>query len=199
MPPAGYPAFLQYLQSGRVRRSRREWECHRGSRSPARGTPDRCRTLGTWDARPSARPTGKAGSLEAFWDLLRASLRGRNPVHCRFDPVSHEWIQGRSDPRCASGRGYSDFPPPTLGLSLCYTGTSGISWRLNIGGSSPGHASAIGTEDSHWQGCFLTPGSPFSSGERAWPKIHRSVTLMPDRSTQRKERSCTLPMQAPAK
>ena len=46
-----------------------------------------------------------------------------------------------------------------------------------LGGSSPGHASAIGTEDSHWQGCFLTPGSPFSSGERAWPKIHRRPTI----------------------
>ncbi len=39
-----------------------------------------------------------------------------------------------------------------------------------LGGSSPGHAFATGTEDSHWQGYFLTPGSPFSSGERAGPK-----------------------------
>jgi len=40
-----------------------------------------------------------------------------------------------------------------------------------LGGSSPGHASAIGTKDSHWQGHFLTPGSLFSSGEGAWPKL----------------------------
>ena len=40
-----------------------------------------------------------------------------------------------------------------------------------FGGSSLGHASAIGTEDSYWQGCFLTPGSPFSSGELAWPRL----------------------------
>src|SRR5271157_4597854 len=38
------------------------------------------------------------------------------------------------------------------------------------GGSSPGHACAFGTEVSRWQGNFLTPGSPFSSGEGAWPK-----------------------------
>ena len=40
-----------------------------------------------------------------------------------------------------------------------------------LGGSSPGHASAIGTEESYRPGCFLTPGSPFSSGERAWPRL----------------------------
>jgi hypothetical protein len=47
----------------------------------------------------------------------------------------------------------------------------GMRHQGRLGGSSPGHASAIGTEDSYWQGCFLTPGSPSSSGERAWPKL----------------------------
>ena len=40
-----------------------------------------------------------------------------------------------------------------------------------LGGSSPGRASINGTEGSHWQGYFLSPGSLFNSGEGAWPKL----------------------------
>src|SRR5271157_357256 len=38
------------------------------------------------------------------------------------------------------------------------------------GEASPGHTFALGTEVYCWQVNFLTPGSPFSSGEGAWPK-----------------------------
>ena len=47
-----------------------------------------------------------------FLRFAQSKLEGGNPVHCRFDPVSLNWIQGRSDPRCASCRRHSGFPPP---------------------------------------------------------------------------------------
>jgi hypothetical protein len=49
--------------------------------------------------------------------------------------------------------------------------TGGMRHQGCLGRSSPGHACSIGTEGSHWQGHFLTPGSLFSSGEGAWPKL----------------------------
>ena len=39
--------------------------------------------------------------------------------------------------------------------------------QRRLGGSSPGHATAIGAEDSHWQGYLLSPDFPLSSGEGA--------------------------------
>src|SRR5271157_2688308 len=43
----------------------------------------------------------------------------------------------------------------------------GMRRQGRLGGSSPGHATAIGAEDSHWQGYLLSPDSPLSSGESA--------------------------------
>ncbi len=63
---------------------------------------------------------------------------------------------------------------------------------------SSSHAPAFGTEVSGWQVNFLAPGSPFSSGEVAWPKPRvfpggNRRLLLPGRSLRGVERPACKP------
>jgi len=46
-----------------------------------------------------------------------------------------------------------------------------MSRQGRLGGYSPGQATAIGAADSHWQWYLLSPESPLSSGQSAWPEL----------------------------
>ncbi len=56
--------------------------------------------------------------------------------------------------------------------------TGGMRRQGRLGGSSPGHATAIGAEDSRWQGYLLSPDSSLSSGESTSPRLLHVQTLL---------------------
>jgi hypothetical protein len=117
------------------------------------------------------------------YDDLNA-WRGPYPAEVfasQFEKVASGWQKGITELRSVTGSaGIEDqrlalaaglhfesvanqarFIPPLIGQ------TGGMRRQGRLGGSSPGHATAIGAEDSHWQGYLLSPDSSLSSGEGA--------------------------------
>ena len=121
---------------------------------------------------------------EAFEQVLKEAVgrtRTRLVACCVMPDHWHLIVWPRQDGELARFVGWPDADPhpavartPAQGpvgpthQRLGHTG--GMRHQGRLGGSRLGHASAIGTEGSHWLGFHLTPGPPFGSRECAWPK-----------------------------